>query len=343
METRTRENFVDLWRFVAILMIMGHHQYHVGARGYPFAMGWVFVEFFFALTGYLTTAHFAHSQPMCLAEQSKKAVCYTIKKFKHFLPFVWLAIILEYAFHFAADFQSMLSNLPETVSWLAKLPLEMLLISSSYTKPELVPLWYLSAMFIVFPLFCLLLQLCNKYLLTIISLLIPIIFYGAAGVADNWTFPLNLCRAFSAMLLGTLVYVLNDLFLNNFYSKVCKPLLTAVQFVCFILPLLACYFDIHSMLRVILLCFVAGLSITFSGQSATASMKSKIVQYLGQVSMSIYLFHWVIAGIIAKYFGAFPQNVRIILYYIGSVLLSILIHELYHRLQKKRLLYSHVS
>lgn len=332
---KNKNYFIEYWRFIAMLMIMGHHLYHLGATNYPFKYGWVFVEFFFILTGYLTTSHFSKSFDLNSTERAEKSILYTIKKFISFLPFVWIAVILEYAFKIIFNFKDMISNLSGTISWLSDFPLELLLVGSSYTKPELVPLWYLSTMFIVFPIFCMLLQHKNKYFVTIISFIVPLIYYGAFGVADNWTFPLNLSRAFSAMLLGTFSYYSNDYLLKNLYSKINKKWLTIIELLCFILPVLACYKGAQYVLRVIVLCFVIGITISMSGNSGTSNIKSRLMNYLGKITLPIYLFHWVVATVLSKYLGSYAQELRIVLYYIGSIAISIVVYEIFEIIKNK--------
>lgn len=54
-----RNGMVDIWRFVFCLLIMAHHMYHIGIeRIYPFQSAWIYVEFFFILSGYFTGKHF---------------------------------------------------------------------------------------------------------------------------------------------------------------------------------------------------------------------------------------------------------------------------------------------
>jgi len=334
---KNKNHFIEFYRFIAMFMIMAHHLYHLGATNYPFKYGWIFVEFFFILTGYLTTNHFCKCFDLSSNEKMKNSIFYTIKKFLSFIPFVWLAVIIEYGIEIILNYKTMLTDISGTISWLSDFPFELLLIGSSYTKPELVPLWYLSAMFLVFPIFCILLQQKNKYFVTIVSFIIPIIYYGTFGVADNWIFPLNLCRAFSAMLLGTFSYYANDYLFENLYSRINKKYLTIIELLCFLFPIVACYKGAQYVLRIIVLCFVIGITISMSGKSATFNIKSKFMDYLGKITMPIYLFHWIIGGLIGYFLDGYYQEIRIILYYLLSIFVSITIFELYKIIKNKLL------
>ncbi len=147
---------IEINRFVAILIIMGHHLYRTGAENYHFAMGWVFVEFFFILTGYFTAKH------LCKSKENN-TIKYTFTKFKKIIGLTCIAILCEYALEFFMLYYDIgVYDLKIIREFFKDLPFELLLIGSSYTAPKLVPVWYLSALFIVFPLFCLLFQIKHK-------------------------------------------------------------------------------------------------------------------------------------------------------------------------------------
>lgn len=319
-----RNSFVDLWRFIAILMIMGHHQYHIYAQNYPFSYGWIFVEFFFILTGYFTTCHFNGRKEITYEEKCVSAIQYTFYKFKSYLPFIWCAVILEYIIRFADNIFKNGVDIIQIVNSFVDMPLEMLLIGSSYTTPKLVPLWYLSAMFIVFPFFCLLIQCCNKYFLAMISFIVPVLFYGAVGIADNWKFPLNLIRCFSCMLLGVLIFEANNYMLGKIYDFIGEKILAAVQILCVILPVMACYSGAEHVLRLIVLCFVVGIAIATSGKSSLSNIQNKYMLYCGMITMPVYLFHWVVASVVGIFFKDNTQTIRVFLYYLFSVIVGCL-------------------
>ena len=61
----SRMAIVDLWKFIAAVMIMIHHLYYLSpafeGKDYPGYFAWIYVEFFFILTGFFTYRHFARS------------------------------------------------------------------------------------------------------------------------------------------------------------------------------------------------------------------------------------------------------------------------------------------
>ena len=333
----TRNGFIDLWRFIAMMMIMAHHLYHIGAINYPFSYGWIFVEFFFILSGYFTISHFDNliekSSDETFDEIARNSILYTLHKFKSFMPFVFVAVVSEYFIKFVKIILTNGVNLKDTLIYFKDMPMEILLISSSYTTPKLVPLWYLSAMFIVFPVFCLLLQVLHRHcknFLIILAFVIPILFYGAAGVRDNWKFPLNIIRAFSCMMSGVFIFEANNYLLQNLYKAINNKILIILQLLCMILPVAACYFRAD---HIIILCFITGVSITLSGQNVLAFKNTAFVNYLGKITMPIYLFHWVVGSVISGLYKNSHQSLRIFLYYIISIAVACLSIMVYNKIQ----------
>lgn len=75
--TNNRSGFIDIIRFIAALLIMAHHMYHIGLQYYPFWDCWIYTEFFLLITGYFTAKHFENYGG---GNRSKDAILYTIKK-----------------------------------------------------------------------------------------------------------------------------------------------------------------------------------------------------------------------------------------------------------------------
>lgn len=75
---------IELLRFIGMLMIMGHHLYHIGYNdSYICKNCWVWVDFYFILTGAFTYKHFSSRQNS--VNPGSEALSYTFQKFKRFL------------------------------------------------------------------------------------------------------------------------------------------------------------------------------------------------------------------------------------------------------------------
>lgn len=148
---KNKNYHVELWRIIATALIVRHHTYYVGIDGpYRFRMSWIYVEFFFILTGFFTASHFDNQKSeACLNDKAKESIKYTFLKFSRFAPFFIPAMCICYILRYCliADKTS-----TELLNHFGKFPLEVILLSSSQGSAVLGPAWFLSAMFIVFPL-----------------------------------------------------------------------------------------------------------------------------------------------------------------------------------------------
>lgn len=313
-----KKNYViEINRFIAILVIMGHHLYRIKAVDYPFKLGWVYVEFFFLVTGYFSAKHLSKNTVY-------SGFDYTIEKFKRYIILTWIAIIAEYVLEICiAYFKYNVKDIYIYGDILKNLPFEFLLVGSSYTTPHLVPIWYLSALFIVFPIFCLFFQIKNAQVRCVFELLLPLIFYGYAGIADNWKFPMNLFRTLSGLLLGALVFDLGPKITKYLDKHFSNLLYKLIQLLCFILPIFVCWYGNQSLLRIVILCFIIGIFITSTGRGFT--LNNKMYVLLGEASMPIFLFHWIVATFIGEFLYFINQNSRIAIYYSVSVVCGLLI------------------
>lgn len=157
---------------------------------------YLFVDFFAMLTGYFTTKHFANK---LYENRSKEAIKYTVSKFSKFMPYIFIIMLIDYAINFLDKFlinELHLGNLTEQLFF------DMLLLSSSYGYPAVAALWFLSAMLLVFPVFCLFVQSKNKYFIMLVGFLIPIYYFGMTNYQMIREVPHDMLRISSDMLIG---------------------------------------------------------------------------------------------------------------------------------------------
>lgn len=142
-----RNGMVDIYRLLFIFLIMAHHLY----LSFLFADAWIYVEFFFILSGYFTMKHYVAGEWKSIEEKAEEAITYTLRKFKRIMPYVVVAVLLEYSCDYImAGFQGKRALL----SMLENMICELCLLSSSgLVNAYVAPIWYVSAMFLVFPLF----------------------------------------------------------------------------------------------------------------------------------------------------------------------------------------------
>ncbi len=89
---KKHNNAVDIARFTGILLIMTHHLYVLGYSGtYIGKDCWVWVEYFFMLTGFFTAKHYAIEGGKELPDKSNvaiEALSYTARKIKPQIPYI---------------------------------------------------------------------------------------------------------------------------------------------------------------------------------------------------------------------------------------------------------------
>lgn len=168
-----------------------------------------------------------------------------------------------------------------------------------YQKPLLGTLWYLSAIFIIFPLFILLVQLKNKHILFVVTLLYPLFYYGRMNVVCDTEYPHAFFRAFAGMCIGASIFYC-IFFFEKYIKKINICLLTAIELITFFIPCAATYNNFVPS-RFMLFCFCISLSIALSGLSYTSRISGKLPIYLGKLSVPIYIFHFLIITIFNVY------------------------------------------
>ena len=144
---RKRLSIADLWKFIATIMIMIYHIYYLGnpfsGEDYLGRSCWIWVEFFFVVTGYFTYKHFENSDSN--DDIFKSSISYTIQKFKAFIPYTTVAITIAYIL--SAEYSLLRSNPSQFFAHFATYPFEVLLIGEAVqSKQVLGPIWFLSAM-----------------------------------------------------------------------------------------------------------------------------------------------------------------------------------------------------
>lgn len=296
---KNRNGIVDLYKFIASLGIMSYHLFLLGGsfeNPARFPGGWLYVELFLFLTGYYTAKHFGEDKPESFESASRISLHYTAHKFRPFFPYIILNVLLSY---FLSGLELLLSgNGKEFLQRLAKAPFEILLLSSAtYDRagdfPSLTPIWFLSSMFLVFPLFCLFLQYVRGFFRTLLCLSVCIPGYGffiAAGLNCNAS-PFSLIRVFLGLMTGALIY---DVASPGSIPHVKAFPFWPVHTILVILPILL-MFSGEPLVEPYVLCFFAlDLWMIFTREAVmalheTGHEESGILRFLGKISLVVYL------------------------------------------------------
>ncbi len=311
---------IELLRFVAAVFIMIGH---MGAFGCgfkrPFTENWFYVEFFLMLTGYFTARHFALPAQGAPVET---ALRYTVRKFRRFLPYTTGAVLITYGVVFLPNLLKY--GWKSFLSCLQPMPAEMLYLSAAGRDgAQLFVMWFISAMFLVFPLFCLLLQFKNRTLVLWLSALAAGVYYQFKPNFGDHDFPNQLFRVFCGMCAGTVIWFAAEWLKKKKLSGALRGLLTAAEVLLILAPIALTFKNIV-WLRWFLWCFFLSLIILFSGQSRIPSVSLKVTDLLGRLSMPMFIWHLAVAHVINWKFSACSRPVKCAVFFGGTLFVSVL-------------------
>ena len=334
----SRIDIIDVFRLIFILFIMMLHFLQVFSDNVPGVRArsaWIFVEAFFILTGYFTTRHFRKSRKIKSDSIAKDALLYTFKKFSSFLPYVVAALVLGFIHTFMYRGYTFLSFIIEA----CKLPLELLFGSSFLIGDHCGPLWYLSALFIVFPFFCYLVGL-NKYKYTriIVFIFIAIIFL-LTGSEETHYFP-ALFRASGSLVIGSLVYEMSDSISKKKFTKTKRISLQIFEsfsflFIIFIVMqhgnIIATYQQVRFC---VLLAFFALFTLIFSKQTYSSRIQIPFANEIAALTLPLFLIHLNVCFIISSLNLDIPLIAIIFIYYLSSITIASILLWVVTRLKK---------
>ncbi len=290
---------VELARFIASLIIVTQHIYNIGLNEIQFHEAWIYVELFLLITGYFTAKHY---EGRTVKNPSKDAFIYTIRKFLPLFPYTLIASSAGWVM------QGLIGLKYQEWTWeqflrnfMGDFVFDLLLVSDSYTHPLISPLWYVSAVMIVFPFFCLFVQIKNRYTKLLLGIFLPMMYYGWNGVVSNRHFPHDLIRSMAGMMLGVVIYEISVIFKEKILS-IPKALLTVIELLAFIYPIYCCYGNYYekeyTTTRLYLLCFFIFLLLCIPGYTYSSLIKGSVFNYLGRLSTPMFIIHWYIGNLV---------------------------------------------
>ena len=317
---------IELIRFVAALTIMCGHISVVFSNGNierPFKGTWFYVEFFFLVTAYFTVKHFDKERyyASSLEEKAKESIAYTANKFKRFFVYTTVPIVLMYVVTNREILQD--QGLMPYIKAFENMPFELLYLSAgTIESTRLFPLWFLSAMLIVFPVFCILAQIKNRRIVCILAAYISLFYYLSKYDFGSHIYPNQIIRAFSAMMLGYLVYHIATALDQRQVTKRERFLLSIIEVVTMLVPLGLSAWNIV-LLRIYLICFVLYLTITLSNKSWLSQFSNPFILFLGKLSMPVYVWHYVVGVMLEAYMpNEISINFKIGAYYSLTLLIA---------------------
>ncbi len=320
---KNRYIILDIWRLLSCLIIVWFHQYHLGAlEPQYFSAGWTYVEFFFFTSGYFAYAHFKNKK-FSKENGYKDCWTYVYRRFVALFPYIFITVFLKCFMNYIKE--------KNRITRFLRALLECLLLTRGDSNNGVI--WYLQAMFVVLPLFCILAYRLPKEINLMISLLFVIIYGNFSSWGGITTFPLHLIRAYAGMSVGSIIYCISEYLKTLKFTLSGRWLLTLIEESCLIIAAgLNCFNKGNPEIYVFL--YIIGLIMIFSGQTYTTRKgiinRSNIGIILRNYSSFIYLSQFVIADGLYIFLGDLKKEILMLLYFIGCFIMStsFLIYEM---------------
>ena len=295
-EAKKRVSALGLIKFLAAIAIVYYHIFP--SSNDHWSQLYILVELFFIISGYFTFLHFQKDKNAIredsLERKAKNALIYTWKKYINFLPYIIFATIFCYA---PIAFQSIRNNnLYSALDTIKYAISDIFLLGGQIGESKNFAIWFLSAMIIVFPLFCIICQTKHKNAILVAILPMSLIYYLNFYNSYCCLGAGSLARAFFGLMLGLIVYITSSKIKGIQTSKKTNAKLQILETVFFIVSIILLYpskssQNIHYIVIFTLISFLSYLSILLSGKTSVCKISNRLFDFLEKISLIIYLIH----------------------------------------------------
>lgn len=317
-----KDSKIEIYRFLACCFIMMGHCIAFGNMkiSVPFTVSYQFVEFFFILTGYFTARHFAKAsfKDTNIVDILK----YDVKKFLRFIPYTIPAIICIYfeesvGYLQSGDISGLFINLKDAI-------VEMLFLSTLRPSgAHLFVMWFLSAMFITLPILICFCLINNKWIKIITGTILCSVYYVIIPDYTIHDSPNQLLRSLFGMMVGVVVFYLSSSVNKGKVWKGIIILLTIIMVIAYFVPIYCSYENYHYKYPY-LICFTLWIFIDMSNLTVIGPLYSKVGEFLGAISMPIFIWHQVVIKLFTDYIVIEIEVVKLVLCFVGTFVISII-------------------
>lgn len=334
-----RIGLIDLMRFLFALIIVIFHggQFYGAENAKLFALGYIGVEFFFIVSGFLMAKRI-HRSGDSSTNIAETTIRFVWKKYLDILPIFIVALITSFTVHHVvirADASRIINDifmiLPELFC------LQMLGFPGYWASGVS---WYLSAMFVSM---LILYPIIYKWKNNATFLFLPLLAIAIYGYfAYNFSTVNNpatwlglmykgIPRAIAGLSFGVLSYEISTRYLSKItFSTFGITLLSFAEIIGYIGTIVITgVYQTQGMLDylMILLLFTS-ITITFSQKSySTIIQGSKITDFLGRLSVLMFLNHYYWAADMSAIFPGVGNNIKLMIY-LSLVLVTSLMNHL---------------
>lgn len=323
MKTPARNGWIDLWRFLASIIIV---LFHFGGKGsLRFPSGGLFVEFYFILTGFWACSWLERQPPdgeFLLFHRRYRGPAGLVLKYMSgwyakVVPYAAFGVTLLYAVGFCQKNFTAL----QILKFIGQTPFEFLLLQNAgVVRSWAYVMWYLSAA-VLFASPLLYLAAARPDLFFSYGVLIgPWLCHGyllqTAGTLRVNSFGIATpLRVWGGILAGGLAYLFANYIRQLRITDTVRNFLSALE---------VCLFGgavFSTMVRAwtksfadetFVLLVVVSLSLSLSGQTWTSrGLTGRFTSYLSKLSLPIYCSHWGVFTALKPCLGIYDCDVKI--------------------------------
>lgn len=337
--TDQKDYRIELLRFISALIIMIFHAHNINnGQGHPIPLGYVFVEFFFFLTGYFTYSSLVKRHKKN-ASMDSYPMQYTFRKIRRIVPYIIMTASLYVVISLLCNHFIRHLAINDSLHEFSGLPFDILLlqVTGICKNPNFNVWWYLSAIMFVLPITIVLFykKICSDGgVEPCIVYFVPLLIYGAFSVEVNgldWEREVfgvvrsGIFRGFAGLCMGCTIYDLKDRLYKSETTALHRVILTIIEIASYIFSVVIALKGrwIYNSTFLIVLLLIVGLTVTFSHKSYTVKMNYRFFSYLGTVSLPLYMCHYSIGRLIGKYFVEDNLIVRYAVYFVCSFAFAI--------------------
>ena len=326
----------------SLIIILFHFElyYKFGSHDL-FSSGYIAVEFFFVLSGFLVYKSYKEKNK----KEVSKAVIDKITKMYPAYLFALLMLISVYVLKwYGLNYIKWFKTEPNNINFISEL---LLVQSTGVSKFDYVngPAWYVSSLIVNTGIIVALLNVFKKYSKYILGLITVSIYtyyflnnfsmstdYFLFGVLSS-----ALLRGIAGMSLGCLLYMITDKF-GSYTKKINLKTYNVIQLLVFFFFLLLMIYRTPSRLNFLI--FIPStllIYLLFSREGILDKIFTlKPLKFLGDISFEIYVFQFPCSNIINCWFSNLKQPYVTILYLAINLIVAVCFYYSYNYIVKLR-------
>ena len=190
---------------------------------------------------------------------------------------------------------------------------------------QIGPLWYLSALLIVMPLFSYICQSKYRRPIGFAGLILAYVYFCMQDVISAFDPISALLLCASCMFIGMFVF---DVVLEIKEKKLktsTKVFATIIELACLAYACLAAMLG-FTPVKMQVIVYVIMLTIMLSGISYTSKLKIPFFTWLGKISMPLFIWHYAVGRVLSHLVTSWSPKRLLIVFFVGSIITAIVMH-----------------